>query len=136
MAERVYSKDDLVVVWKPELCIHSEKCVGALPKVFDPDRKPWIDLGAADAAAIRKAVVGCPSGALSLSAAAASAAPGSAIAVELSANGPLIVRGAHQLRPADGTVEAKSGVVAYCRCGGSARKPYCDGSHAKIGFKG
>ena len=35
MAERVYSKDDLVVVWKPELCIHSEKCVGALPKVFD-----------------------------------------------------------------------------------------------------
>ncbi len=96
MAERVYSKDDLVVVWKPELCIHSEKCVGALPKVFDPDRKPWIDLGAADAAAIRKAVVGCPSGALSLSAAAGCAGAGRRrLPSNSSANGPLIVRGAH-----------------------------------------
>ena len=71
MAEKTYAKDDLAVVWKPELCIHSAKCVGALPKVFDPDRRPWIDLTAAEAGDIRKAVAGCPSGALGLRQAAA-----------------------------------------------------------------
>jgi CDGSH-type Zn-finger protein len=38
------------------------------------------------------------------------------------------------LQKADGdTVETASG-VALCRCGGSSNKPYCDGTHTRIGF--
>jgi CDGSH-type Zn-finger protein len=36
----------------------------------------------------------------------------------------------------DGKAIECSGTVALCRCGGSANKPFCDGTHGKIGFTG
>ena len=45
-------------------------------------------------------------------------------------DGPLIVRGAFDLCEVDGTPIERSGrAVALCRCGRSALKPFCDGSH-------
>lgn len=45
-------------------------------------------------------------------------------------DGPLVVRGSFQLCQVDGTVVEHSGhTVALCRCGKSAVKPFCDGSH-------
>jgi len=61
-----YSNNEITVVWKPDLCIHSGNCVRGLGKVFDPRRKPWIDLSQADSAAIIEQVKKCPSGALSI----------------------------------------------------------------------
>jgi len=29
----------------------------------------------------------------------------------------------------------KNKVTAFCRCGASANKPFCDGTHIKIGFR-
>lgn len=49
-------------------------------------------------------------------------------------NGPLIVTGLTRLEGPDGAeIECKER-VALCRCGLSAKKPYCDGTHAKEGF--
>lgn len=64
--KKTYTKEDLTVVWQPEKCIHSGVCVGGLPDVFKPKEKPWIQTENADKEAIRKQVLKCPSGALSL----------------------------------------------------------------------
>jgi uncharacterized Fe-S cluster protein YjdI len=61
-----YQAGPLIVQWRPGLCIHSARCVRALPLVFDPRRRPWIDGTAADPDAIAVAVANCPSGALQL----------------------------------------------------------------------
>lgn len=52
------------------------------------------------------------------------------------ANGPLEVKGVFSIKGSDGkNIEAKS--PAYlCRCGGSANKPFCDGTHKTNGFHG
>jgi len=60
-----YSNNDITVVWKEHLCMHSSNCWRALLPVFDPRRKPWIDMQAAATDEIIKTVDNCPSKALS-----------------------------------------------------------------------
>ncbi|MEV8254737.1 CDGSH iron-sulfur domain-containing protein [Rhodoglobus sp. NPDC076762] len=51
-------------------------------------------------------------------------------------NGPLLVRGEIDLRAANGEpIEQTRKTVALCRCGVSAIKPFCDGTHKLINFK-
>ena len=60
-----YSNDDITVIWKPEVCIHSKLCWQGLLPVFDPRRKPWIMMEHGTTEAIIAQVEQCPSGALS-----------------------------------------------------------------------
>lgn len=60
-----YSNDDITVVWKPDVCTHSTKCWKGLLPVFDPRRKPWIELSNGTTEQIIDQVNKCPSGALS-----------------------------------------------------------------------
>jgi CDGSH-type Zn-finger protein len=51
-------------------------------------------------------------------------------------DGPLLIRGDFELRTPDGTViEPGRATVALCRCGKSAVKPFCDGTHKAINFR-
>jgi len=61
-----YSKNGLTVVWKPNLCVHSAKCVLGLGSVFNPAAQPWINIDGAPVERIADQVRKCPSGALSL----------------------------------------------------------------------
>lgn len=50
-------------------------------------------------------------------------------------NGPLYVEGNFVLFDADGQEIPVNSKAALCRCGASDKKPFCDGTHAKVGFK-
>jgi len=63
--KRTYTSDKITVFWDSEKCTHSGNCMRSLIKVFDPRRRPWVDLEQADAETIRRVIDRCPSGALS-----------------------------------------------------------------------
>lgn len=56
--------------------------------------------------------------------------------VQVTANGPYLIRSECLMLLSDGNEEIKTGTVALCSCGSSQNKPYCDGSHKKSEFKG
>lgn len=60
-----YSNGEITVVWKPDVCKHSRICWTELREVFDPFKKPWINMGGSNTERIIAQVKKCPSGALS-----------------------------------------------------------------------
>ncbi|MFT6053176.1 MAG: putative Fe-S cluster protein YjdI [Roseivirga sp.] len=133
-----YSNGELTVVWKPAKCIHASECVKALPEVYNPDEKPWIKAENASAQALKDQIAKCPSGALSYKMEEKEDQETASLEtkVEVMANGPLLVYGTFHVKDKDGKESTKNKTTAFCRCGASNNKPYCDGSHIKIAFKG
>ena len=50
-------------------------------------------------------------------------------------NGPYRVEGPIDLYYGDLRIEVTPPSVSLCRCGASSKKPFCDGTHTKIGFQ-
>lgn len=133
-----YIKEDLTIVWKPKICIHAEECVKRLPEVYKPEDKPWIQPENASIEALKEQIDTCPSGALSYNNEnnMSSEQNLNETKVEVRENGPLLVHGDLNITKPGGGHEIKNKVTAFCRCGASLNKPYCDGKHNKIGFVG
>ena len=137
-----YTNDEITIVWKPASCIHSRNCwhkVRGLPEVFDPAVRPWIKPLGASTERIIEQINQCPSGALSFiynNPPAQEPEVTSEIKVEVLPNGPLLVYGNISVKCANGEEVKKSNITAFCRCGLSANKPYCDGSHITGKFEG
>ncbi len=134
-----YSNGEITVVWKPGTCMHSKKCFTGLPEVFDPKAKPWVDMSGAKTDAIIDQVNKCPSGALSWYRNDGRDEEGesdTSTHIEVTSNGPLIVSGPVLIQHTDGSTNKSNKSAALCRCGQSSNKPYCDGTHSKVGFKG
>ncbi|MEO7529872.1 MAG: (4Fe-4S)-binding protein [Sediminibacterium sp.] len=142
-----YTNAEVTVVWKPDTCIHSKICWTELREVFDPFKRPWITMEGSTTERIIEQVRKCPSGALSYlmnneNAAAKTEQPSviseaaEIINIQITPNGPILVNTDCHIKHSSGEEEIKKGITALCRCGASANKPYCDGSHKKIDFKG
>ena len=135
-AARVYEDERIRVLWEPKFCIHVKRCVRGLPEVFDAESRPWIHVEAADADRIAETVVTCPTGALHFHRLDDGPQEDAAddTLVEPRPNGPLFLRGRIRIEDADGNLIREDTRVALCRCGGSANKPFCDGTHRRNGF--
>ena len=49
-------------------------------------------------------------------------------------NGPLLVSGPLEIMAGTGRAIERTMTTALCLCSASQTKPYCDGSHSKVGF--
>ncbi|GHB56206.1 (4Fe-4S)-binding protein [Persicitalea jodogahamensis] len=137
-----YGNGEVTVVWQPHKCIHSAICFRGLPSVFDPQKRPWVNIQGADTDTIINQVEKCPSGALSYRMDRVQGRNGhpettvsEPIVIEVQPNGPLLLRGEVLVKDSLGKEERKENVTAFCRCGYSKNKPYCDGSHAREEWK-
>jgi len=134
-----YTNGEVTVKWQPHKCIHSTICFRGLPQVFDPSKRPWVDANGAATDEIIAQVSKCPSGALSYfmnENAETEVKQPAAVQIELVPNGPMLIRGDCSIRYSDGTESKLNLVNAFCRCGKSLNKPFCDGSHHEAGFRG
>lgn len=135
-----YSNGDVTVVWKPSECIHSAICFKGLGEVFDPRKRPWVTPEGSTTERIVDQIKKCPSGALNYY--MNRDVEGDTIKVEAETiietipNGPLMVYGNVSVKDSAGQLMKKNNATAFCRCGASGNKPFCDGTHKKIGFTG
>lgn len=143
MAENIkkeYTNGEVTITWEPHKCIHSKKCITGLPSVFDFEKRPWINAEGSSTEDIVKQIDTCPSGALGYffkeKEEKSTAAVTKEQLVEVIPNGPLMVYGNLQIKLPNGDTRNESKVSAFCRCGSSQNKPFCDGTHKKINFKG
>jgi CDGSH-type Zn-finger protein len=60
----------------------------------------------------------------------------SATKISCFSNGPIRIEGEFEILDPAGATFGLAGrtVISLCRCGHSANKPFCDGSHARMGF--
>ncbi|MDW4549205.1 CDGSH iron-sulfur domain-containing protein [Defluviimonas sp. D31] len=57
------------------------------------------------------------------------------VTIEARENGPFVVKRLTRLKGEDGAMLETKPVTTLCRCGHSAKKPFCDGSHKRVGFE-
>jgi len=132
---KTYRGAAIEVSFDLDRCIHVGECLLTLPEVFDLRRRPWVAPDAAAAEVVAATIERCPSGALAyrrLDGASDETHP--TTVVTPMRNGPLRVTGEIHVELDDGTEEVLPRAT-LCRCGGSQRKPFCDNTHLKNGFK-
>ncbi len=134
---REYRSSSIIVTFEPRFCIHAARCLTNLPDVFDVDMKPWIQPQNAPADRVAEVVMTCPTGALHFRRLddGQEEKPDPQTTVEIRPAGPLFLRGNVQIKDASGNVIRQDTRVALCRCGYSANKPFCDGSHRAVRFE-
>src|SRR6478609_9626785 len=95
-----YTNNEVTVVWKPKVCIHSTICWKGLIEVFNPKQRPWINMDGTPTGRIIEQVRKCPSGALSyfMNDAPPAESPETVVSeaaaimkIEVTANGPYVI---------------------------------------------
>ncbi len=158
---RSYKSKEITVYWKPGACIHASYCYRELIEVFDPGRRPWIDMSGSTTERIIEVVNMCPTEALTwkwnddeknidvesdqtnhikfrrpgLMSAEETMDESRPVSVKIMADGPVVIKGNFSFRYSGKVKTFTNGIISICRCGGSNQMPFCDGTHRKTGFE-
>jgi uncharacterized Fe-S cluster protein YjdI len=150
---REYKNDDITVSWRPAKCIHATTCYRELIEVFNPRKRPWVDMEGAPTEKIIEIVDKCPTNALTYKwnneekntetekKAKVDEIPDTTelnepVDIQIMKDGPVLVQGNFKIFNAVGKEIKSINITSLCRCGNSIMMPFCDGSHRMVGFKG
>ena len=143
---RKYTNGDITVHWRPSECIHATYCYGELIEVFNPRKRPWINMQGASTEEIIRIVNKCPTNALTFKwnkdieketgVQKDRLETGTNTEIKIMENGPMIIKGNFKILGTDGKELKQMKVASICRCGQSDNLPYCDGKHNKTGYTG
>jgi uncharacterized Fe-S cluster protein YjdI len=159
---RRYKNKDITVYWKPSACIHASYCYRELLEVFDPSKRPWVDMDGSTSEKIIEVVNLCPTEALAWkwNDEAMNESVGSdqlnhikfrrpelmntdendtneePVSVKIMPDGPIVLKGSFTLSYNGNKKEVRDSMISICRCGVSDHMPFCDGQHRKAGFVG
>ncbi|MCA9858351.1 MAG: CDGSH iron-sulfur domain-containing protein [Thermomicrobiales bacterium] len=130
---RSFEADTIVMTDDESLCEHAGFCGNRVTNVWKMIRKsndPEVR------GRLITMVSNCPSGRLAVAEPDGTPIePGYEPSIATVPNGPLWVRGGIPITTQDGYTYEPQNRVTLCRCGHSKNKPFCDGTHAEIGFK-
>jgi len=158
---RRYRNNDITVYWKPDACVHASYCYRELIEVFDPGRRPWVDMNGSTTDRIIEVVNMCPTEALTwkwnddeknkeispdqtnhvifrrpeLLTENEKVFEKNPVSVKIMMDGPIVIKGDFNFQYSGNNKEMKDGIISICRCGASNQMPFCDGTHRKIGFE-
>jgi len=149
---REYTNGEITVYWQPKKCIHATICYVELIEVFNPRKRPWVNIDGAPTNKIIEIVDKCPTDALTYKlnkdiesgdkdpALATKEPPPPPVArpveIRIMKDGPIVITGKVSLTDNDGKEYKTYSITSICRCGESGNLPFCDGTHRKIGFTG
>lgn len=122
---------DVNVRYDQGICVHAGFCGTTLTNVWDEASKTGDTAARMHTIAM---IEHCPSGALTYELEGATNEPLFAQAIAVVNDGPLWVTAMVPITNSDGVVLETRNRVTLCRCGASANKPLCDGSHKEAGF--
>jgi uncharacterized Fe-S cluster protein YjdI len=144
--DKKYTNGEITVFWQPKKCIHATTCYRELIEVFNPRKRPWVNMDGAPTDEIIQVVKLCPTQALSYrynkdidaerQADKDSVSQGTDAEARVMEDGPLVIKGSFVLFDTDGKEMRHLKMSSLCRCGVSNDLPYCDGTHRKIGYTG
>lgn len=146
--DRDYTNGEITVHWQPSKCIHSTICYTRLRSVFDPVKRPWVNMNGSTTDKIIDIVNQCPTDALTFTRnkdlkdleikskqeIKESNVVEPSTRIQIMQNGPAVITGDFIIKDINGNKLPKANTIAICRCGHSNNMPFCDGSHNKSGF--
>lgn len=159
---RRYKNNEITVYWKPDACVHASYCYRELIEVFDPGRRPWVDMNGATTERIIEVVNMCPTEALTwkwndearntdvdkdqtnhikfrrpelMSSSEEAKDEIRPVSVKIMTDGPILIKGNFTFLYNGKGKNVTNGIISVCRCGRTGHIPFCDGTHRKIGFE-